>query len=139
MKDVLLSFFGLRKFPKYEIDLNPVWRDRESLLLYHSGMEIENGVHILLAEKKWEEVVTISRDILPNWNFEVSLHALAQQEWIRNKFSHLRIWTRILSACSSAFGRLKYYTEEDELLKALLDQDIFSREKRGMKLKFNNL
>jgi hypothetical protein len=101
MKDVLLSFFGLRKFASYEIDTNPVWTDRESLLLYHSGMEIENNLHLLLVEKKWQAVVNISREIFPNWDLELS--ASIEQEWIKNKFSHLRIWTRILSASSSRF------------------------------------
>lgn len=129
MKDALLSFFGLRKFAKYEIDLSPVWIDRQSLLVYHTALIIEKNMHVLISEKKWDEVAGITREIFPKWSLEIEFHAC--EVWITNKFSHLRIWTRILSASSQAFGRLKLYREEDDLLFAILDQDIFAQEKRG--------
>jgi len=62
-------------------------------------------------------------------------------------FSHARIWTRILSACSHAYPKLKRFDDEAELLQSLLSQSLFLQEKRGkwwvrlllIREKYNNI
>ncbi len=132
-----------RNYPLYEYSRTPnLWPTRQHLLDYERVLALEAQTEELIewdgSKEALETVYRIFESIWADWKQAVAECEAGLPEGLIDRLSYHRmrfhagwVMTRIIYKGMYVLGRFKLYEREKEVLRALLQQRVFRRGKRG--------
>lgn len=142
---IILAKISKRNFPEYVVCRSSnIFDSRLRLLEFEAAKKLEAEVDGILesngpaTEENLQKMIDIAERIYPRWRTclheeqrkEDEIYDIGEGSYLR-RFTAAHTYTRILSKASYAYGRLKQYKKEHDLLTDLLGQRLFHPARRG--------